>query len=481
MPRCSYLTPDGEQRFVWLNARCANMVALLGAATRKPDIKRARTTELLSVVAWESPRGLLATHALCLSAISTASQVISIGPGHTDANNLGLVCELAAELPVLAAALTEDAVAPFDEVGVVCDLPGGTRASSCHAAVRIVLADVRARVEPIFRDLGLLGDAESWEQLAKAAAAKGEHLLEELHNRLAAEYYGSLVKRWEGWRRIERSLVAEIAGAARAGLIPSENGGKLDQSRFDAAVENVLLMQSHDDQQSLFSRWRSIAQVMRFMKVGDELLLLGSHRAEIEGLARLTAEVLATVSSPKADAPGLLTLLECLRELQSLIAREHRIVHRGELRIANTEFMAEVQKCLGALHPAVRDATKDVDHLSLMRPSAPAPDASPIPPRKPQGKTNPQIDAIAYDLLCTAWDNPDPKRQYCPPQKKLAETVHARLSGDGISMQISSVLTAIKQRCPRTGQKWNEIQTELAKRNLQRRDRAAGDGSKGSK
>lgn len=481
MPRCAYLAPDATHRSVCLNDRCASMVTILVDATRKGDPKRKRAADLLGAVSWESPRGLLATHALALSALNIASQVISIGPGQSDSDDLRLICELANELPVLAAALTEDAVAPFDEVGVVCDLPGGTRASSCHAAVRIVLADVRARVEPILRDLGLLSDAEPWEQLAEAAAAKGEHLLEELHDRLAAEYYDSLVKRWDGWRRIERSLVAEVAGAARAGLIPADNGGKLDQSRFDAAINDALRLQTRDEQHYLFSRWRSIAQLMRFLRVGDELLLLSSHRAEIEGLARLTAEVLAMVISPKADAPGLLTLLDRLRELQLLIAREHRIVHRGELRIANTEFMAEVQKCLGGLHPAVRDATKDVDHLALQRPSASLPDGRTTKPPRPHGKTNPQIDAIAYDLLCTAWDTTDSSKQHCPTQKNLAKVVHAQLARQGVSMQVESVLTAIKQRCPRTQEKWNAIQTVRAQRKLARKARSEERGSKGSK
>lgn len=480
MPQCAYFSPDGQQKFVWLNERCADIVALLVEATRNPDTKRARTAELLGVVAWECPSGLLASHALALSAMSIASQLISMDPGSRDSYDLDLICNLAAELRQLREILDEPTVAPFDAVGVVHDLPNGQRARSCHAAVRIVMADVLLRIEPIFRACGLISDTKAPGALAVAAAAKGEDFLHAVHEQVHVEYCASLVKQWSGWRPLERALVAEVAGAARAGLVPAHGGGKLNQARFDAAIEKALGLQLRDEHQFLFSRWRSIAQLMHFLVVGgDRMPPLGAHRAETEGLAKLTAEVLATVPNPKADAPGLLELLDVLRELQILGAREQHMRARGSARHGDSDYTTRIRSCLGGLQRVVRDATRDVDHLTLQAGAASAVRRDAAPPaapanRRPPVKVNPQIDEIAHDLLSTAWDHPDQRNQRCPTQKKLAELVQAQLARDGITMKLNSVLTAIKQRCPRTAKKWNEIQAVLAERKFQRR--ASGDG-----
>lgn len=86
------------------------------------------------------------------------------------------------------------------------------------------------------------------------------------------------------------------------------------------------------------------------------------------------------------------------------------------------------------------------------------------PPRPARQRSNAVIDDIAYNLLCESWDNPDPSQQHCPTQKTLAETVQMQRARDGYTLGVPSVLTSIKQRCPRTREKWKSIQNELARR-----------------
>jgi hypothetical protein len=376
MPRWPYLSPDGQQKFVWLDDRSARAVALLVAATRRPDTTRARAEELTdSITVWPSS-GLLAAHALSLSAVEIATNVISLGVrGTSDCMDVDLICNLAAEMRPLAAALQAAHLELFDTVGLGDRLPApGGDCGSVHAATRTVLADVRSRAEPILSTLDFLGD-EPPAVLAERARTKGDDLLETLHDQLTSQYHASLVKQWDGWATVHRKLVAEVAGAARAGLIPAEGGGRVDQTRFDAAIDRVLRELDEAQRQYLFSRWRSIASVARYIRVVEGMLpILRLHKPEIDGLAKLSSEVLGHTADPKNDGTALLELLDVLRELKSLTVREEHLRATDRVPELDADFAGRVRALVQDTLPRLlREATMEVDRLSLLPPQRLAP------------------------------------------------------------------------------------------------------------
>jgi hypothetical protein len=86
------------------------------------------------------------------------------------------------------------------------------------------------------------------------------------------------------------------------------------------------------------------------------------------------------------------------------------------------------------------------------------------PPRAARQRNDAVIDAIAFSILREAWDNADLGHQHCPTQNALAKAVHAQRERDGVILKLSTVKTSIKQRCPRTREKWDLIQKEVARR-----------------
>jgi hypothetical protein len=94
----------------------------------------------------------------------------------------------------------------------------------------------------------------------------------------------------------------------------------------------------------------------------------------------------------------------------------------------------------------------------------------PILPRPAtQRGNNTVVDAVALDLLRTAWEGPQP---HCPTWMDLANGVVAQLARDGRTMKVSTALQAVKQRCPRTRERMTEIHAELEGRRVQAADRA---------
>ena len=376
MPRCLYLTPDGEEKLVWLDDRSADAIARMVDATRQQEPGRARAASILGSPAWQMPSGILAMHALAISAVHVCTSLISIGPDRSLAStDLDLITELAAELQPLAIELDTAPLAAFDKVGVVHQLPDGHGVcASTHAAVRAVFADVKRRLEPILTELGLLTDSESPSAIADRVRPHWPELLVRLQGQVVDHYYVSLVRRWEGWFSCERMLVAEVAAAGKAGLIPAEGGQPLDQKRFDAAIDQVLNTQGESARQYLFSRWRLLAMGLRYLRATAERLpsLQPEHQL-LEGLGKLTTEVLAHTQDAKAEAPGLLELLDVLRELTMLRVREGLIFDRGDAPCLDTDFCAELRPILTDVLPRVlRAATTDVDALTLR----PAPTSS---------------------------------------------------------------------------------------------------------
>lgn len=376
MPRCTYLSPSGQQKFVWLDDRTAHMVAVLFNATCELDPARARTAELAGGLPWGSPSGVLAAHALALSGVHVGTQLISSGAyAPAAAIDVGLICKLAAEIKPLAAALDEAELGAFDTVSLAYDLPAPAgRCLSAHAAVSVVLADVRARAEPILTDLELLSVAETPDTLAERARAKGKRLVDMLHERLGPQFYKSLVRRWSEWSNIERDLVAEIAGAGRSGFVRAEGGGKLDQARFDAAVERVLQIQHYAERQYLFSRWRSIASLVLAIHLHSTGCLppLRDRCMELEALGKLTADTLQHAGD--VQSPGLLNLMQVLRELHGLANHDARLFARGKLPELDENFTSQVRALVGDELPrALRAACGEVDRLSLLPAPKPFP------------------------------------------------------------------------------------------------------------
>lgn len=376
MPRYLYISANGEQKPVCLSERSARSIALMVNATVTRAPGRARAAEIAGLIPWIPPSGLLATHALALSTVSVVTQLLTAGGAvSSQSMDLPLLAELGAELGTLWVALDNASLSAFEEVALEHVLPAPVGAcASAHAAVRAVLADARARVEPILLELGLLGPAQPVEVVLDDLRARGEPQLEAALARFAKEYRQSLVKRWSGWFTIEQTLVGEVAGAAQVGLIRAENGEQLSEERFSAAIEALLAMQRQDSHEHLFSRWRDIAPLVRAIRVRADgrVPTLVNHRIAIEALGNLTTDVLSYAAAVPFEAPGLLDLLQVLREMRELAHREAYLIERHEVPEFDRDLAAQVRALVTErLPPALTAASKEVDWLTL-KPTAAA-------------------------------------------------------------------------------------------------------------
>lgn len=564
MPRCSYRKHDDQDGLVWLGNRAAHAVALLANATRRPDPARVRAEELAGEVLWVAPSGALAAHALALSAADLATEIATLcGQAWTASPDWGYICALAAEMRPLSAAIASSAACTFDAVGLAERLPEPAgECKSAHHAVLVVLEDLAARTLPVFRDLGILDENQLQEALVRRAEHGDASLFDSMCERIGTALPASLLRTWPGWFSIEQKLVAEVAGAADAGLILAEGGGPLDQARFATAIARVRSVNQEEIRQDLLARWRTLASFVRQIRcVGERLPNLGACKVEVDGLAKLTAEVLAITPDKKADGPALLELLDVLRELQHLTARERHLINDHRVRELDADFVNQLQPIVStSLRQLLRSASIEVDRQALTPPppQLPAPPSTQAPrqtldlldlacrpvgfgadtglartdadealsklgeatvsnarsrrtellemaypasdemgariraeadrilsamqgssdlqpaildrhqrkpaPRMPRVQKG--IDDAGVDALKTAWDDQPAHLRIRPTWTDLAKAVHRMLER---STQINTTLTALKQRSPRTREKWEAIGAEIQREKLARR------------
>lgn len=228
---------------------------------------------------------------------------------------------------------------------------------------------------------------------------------------------------------------------------------QLKRQRVDAARE---------DMQDLFSLWQETTDLLFRSNVGDD-----ARVEELSFLRSITFRLAVLAHKSNRVRDRLHRLNSILRTLMprewfadpALRSQVADAVHSANVEVEEIYF-AWVQRSDPTYHPApditqiVRDQSQSLGTgIQLPQPSR----------RIRRIQIN--IDNAGYDCLCVAWDQSDPAHRERPTWRELATAVQKAL---GLTTKISSTITALKSRAPRTKEKWDAIGREIAKEKAER-------------
>lgn len=180
------------------------------------------------------------------------------------------------------------------------------------------------------------------------------------------------------------------------------------------------------------------------MRAQDDPAMQAFYRVAIE-LAEACVDIAVELERQMLDPAPALHLRRCLQQPARLPTLEQAALIEDVLAMVDRLHLRTSHK----LGPMGRPPLNGLPAVRGI--------AGTTSPRRKRCQS--AIDDAGYDLLGTAWDECDPAHRKRPKWHQLAEAVHKAL---GLTTEISSTLTALKSRAPRTKEKWKLIGKEMA-------------------
>lgn len=222
-----------------------------------------------------------------------------------------------------------------------------------------------------------------------------------------------------------------------------------ERARGPLAADQSIKEEWQAEKRRLEDEWRREHHQEIVLRINQFRTELAPHEHRISGIEDLSKYQLGALTRGASSACQVLIMFA--EQVADITRHVPEDLDQGGLAVALKKEIGALSRLALIAHPA----------------QAPATSATyPVQGRQAPLRVAAAIDAAGYDLLCTAWDNQDPAHRRLPTWKELAGGVHRQL---GLKAKVGSTLTALKQRCPRTRAKWEEIQKEIAEERMTRR------------
>lgn len=226
----------------------------------------------------------------------------------------------------------------------------------------------------------------------------------------------------------------------------------------------AILAKPVTDATSKCQRWQALVDYGRRFSLND---------GRPNGVESVNFHTLVGAEKSYGPSPRPRLELRWANELKHATEALHALAHEADVdssdRLAISELDHRLEQVLDGHEVDLRSATDKVRVLTVHIAAElrlPKDVSLVTPPPAPRyRRIQKAIDDAGFDLLCEAWDKSDPAHRKRPTWRKLAEAVQKAL---GLTTKLSSTMTDLKSRSPRTREKWDAIGREMAKEKAER-------------